>query len=121
MHKQSRIFKIQMIIRLFLLILFQVTINRDQICAGKIIHPILLGLGPDSNIGSKYLQECELMSKLDHPNIAKFLGVCLLPKKSAFPVLLMEKLEKNLDEYLEGSQSQSDSPKKGNTFSDEKI
>ena len=68
-------------------------------CAGKVIHEILLG--PGSIVGSKYLQECQIMSELNHPNIAKFVGVCFLKSLSSLPVLLMEKLDQSLDEYLE--------------------
>ena len=52
------------------------------------------------NIIEKYLQECQLMSSLRHPNIAQFLGLCFLPD-SQLPVLLMEKLNESLDNLLE--------------------
>ena len=52
------------------------------------------------NIVEKYLQECQLMSSLRHPNIAQFLGLCFLPD-SQLPVLLMEKLNESLDNLLE--------------------
>lgn len=64
------------------------------------IHELLLG--PDSGtIRSKYLQECQIMAELDHPNVTKFIGVCFLPALSSLPVLLMEMLERSLDDYLE--------------------
>ena len=73
-----------------------------MICAGKKIHEALLDAG---NIGvqeitSKYVQECQLMSDLRHPNITLFLGVCFLPT-CQLPVLLMEKLDGSLDDLLE--------------------
>ena len=46
------------------------------------------------------MNECKLASKLRHPNIVQFLGVCYLPG-SSLPVLLMEKLSTSLDELLE--------------------
>ena len=44
------------------------------------------------------------MAMLDHPNITKFLGICYVPELSAslgLPVLVMEKLDRSLDDYLE--------------------
>lgn len=40
------------------------------------------------------------MSTLCHPNITRFVGVCFFPD-SDLPVLVMEKLERSLDDYLE--------------------
>ena len=79
----------------------QVEVN-GLICAGKKIHEALLDAG---NIGvqeitSKYVQECQLMSDLRHPNITLFLGVCFLPN-CQLPVLLMERLDGSLDDLLE--------------------
>ena len=48
----------------------------------------------------KYLQECQLMSSLHHPNITQFLGLCFLPG-TRLPLLVMERLETNLDDLLE--------------------
>ena len=72
------------------------------LCAGKKIHEILLDV---DNIGvrdiaAKYVQECQLMSDLRHPNITLFLGLCFLPS-CQFPVLVMERLEGSLDNLLE--------------------
>ena len=79
----------------------QIEVN-GLICAGKKIHAALLDAG---NVGvqdmaSKYVQECQLMSDLRHPNITLFLGVCFLPNFQ-LPVLLMERLDGSLDELLE--------------------
>ena len=68
----------------------------------KKIHTVLLDGG---NVGvqsitAKYIQECQLMSDLRHPNITQFLGVCLLPD-CQLPVLVTEKLDGNLDDLLE--------------------
>ena len=79
----------------------QIEVN-GLICAGKKIHEALLDAG---NVGiqdmaSKYVRECQLMSNLRHPNITLFLGVCFLPN-CQLPVLLMERLDGNLDDLLE--------------------
>ena len=73
-----------------------------MLCAGKKIHEILLDAG---NIGvqsiiSKYVQECQIMSDLRHPNIALFIGICFFPG-SKVPILVMERLEESLDDLLE--------------------
>ena len=48
----------------------------------------------------KYLQECQLMSSLRHPNITQFLGLCFFPG-TQLPLLVMERLETSLDDLLE--------------------
>ena len=58
-----------------------------------------MGNDGGANIAEKFLQECELMSNLDHPNIAQFLGLCYFPDKR-LPVLVMERLEGSLDDLL---------------------
>ena len=72
------------------------------VCAAKKIHEILLDTG---NIGvqeiaEKYLQECQIMSDLRHPNITQFMGLCFLDN-SQLPLLVMERLEGSLDDLLE--------------------
>ena len=56
----------------------QVEVN-GLACAGKKIHEVLLDAGNVGvqDISAKYVQECQLMSDLRHPNITLFLG-CLL-------------------------------------------
>ena len=72
------------------------------ICAGKKIHNALVDAANAGveNIAHKYVQECQLMSDLRHPNITLFLGVCFLPN-CQLPVLLMERLDCSLDDLLE--------------------
>ena len=42
------------------------------------------------------------MSRLDHPNIIKFIGVCLLPNFPNQPAMVVEKIHRgNLHKYLE--------------------
>ena len=48
----------------------------------------------------KYYKECSLLSELRHPHIVQFLGICFLPD-SQLPVLVMERLQGSLDEFLE--------------------
>ena len=71
-------------------------------CAGKKLHETLIDVeneGVDRIVG-KYLQECQLMASLRHPNITQFLGLCFLPG-TWLPLLVMEKLETSLDDLLE--------------------
>jgi serine/threonine protein kinase len=72
------------------------------VCAGKKIHEILLDVGNVGvrDIAAKYVQECQLMSDLRHPNITQFLGLCFLPN-CQLPVLVMERLDSSLDDLLE--------------------
>ena len=71
-------------------------------CAGKKLHEVLIeaGNGGVDGMVHKYLQECQLMSSLRHPNITQFLGICFLPG-TQLPLLVMERLETSLDDLLE--------------------
>ena len=79
----------------------QVEVN-GLICAGKKIHEVLLDADNAGvqDICRKYVQECQLMSRLCHPNITQFIGLCFLDNAQV-PLLLMEKLEGSLDDLLE--------------------
>ena len=72
------------------------------VCAGKKIHETLVDQGNlgRQNITRKYVEECQLMSDLRHPNLVQFLGLCFLPD-SSLPVLVMERLLMSLDDLLE--------------------
>ena len=74
-------------------------IYRQLVCAGKKLHEFLIE-GDNDVVVRKFLQECQLMSSLRHPNIAQFLGICFLPG-TQLPVLVMERLEMSLDDLLE--------------------
>ena len=80
---------------------YQVEVN-GLICAGKRIHDVLIDAANAGveTVAGKYVQECQLMSNLRHPNITLFLGVCFLPN-CQLPVLLMERLDGSLDDLLE--------------------
>ena len=75
---------------------------KGLLCAGKKMHEALIDADNDGaeNIAVKYVQECQIMANLRHPNIALFLGVCFL-ENCLLPVLLMEKLDDCLDNLLE--------------------
>ena len=68
-------------------------------CAGE-----KLWIDPNSDevedVATKYLKECQLKSNLHHPNIAQFLGLSFLPDHP-LPLLVMERLEGTLDDFLE--------------------
>ena len=49
---------------------------------------------------SHFAKECQLMSQLDHPNVAKFFGVCKLPIRTV-PALVMELIDYNLELIIE--------------------
>ena len=72
------------------------------VCAGKKLHETLLDVENEgvAEMVRRYLQECQLMSSLRHPNITQFLGLCFLPG-TQLPLLVMERLETSLDDLLE--------------------
>ena len=73
------------------------------VCAAKKIHTEFLNIGSREDIThivSKFASECRLMSKLRHPQIVQFLGVCYLPG-ARLPSLVMERLDTSLHELLE--------------------
>lgn len=81
---------------------FQQVIVDGQVCAGKSIHEeLILGTDGYNAVLDKYYAECEIMSLFDHPNITKFWGVCAKPECRQ-PVLVMAKLDGNLNDLLEG-------------------
>ena len=76
--------------------------HNHVICAGKKLYDTLIEEGNEGagNMMQKYLQECQLMSSLRHPHITLFLGICFLPGIK-LPLLVMERLDTNLDDILE--------------------
>ena len=64
-------------------------------CAGKKIHELLLDQGDTSYTVRRFEEECCLLSKVRHPNIVQFLGVCFQQGLRA-PILVMEFLPTNL-------------------------
>ena len=72
------------------------------VCAGKTIYDTLVD--PENQgaqrVVDMYLRECNVLSKLRHPHIVQFLGICFLPA-SHLPVIVMEWLQCSLDDLLE--------------------
>ena len=81
--------------------IIQVEVN-GLLHVAKRIHKRLITANnaTTEDIARKYSQECRVMSGLRHPNIAVFLGLCFVPNYH-FPLLMMEKLDGNLDDLLE--------------------
>ena len=76
------------------------------ICAGKMLHTILLNElneGVDK-IQERFVSECRLMSKVRHPNIVQFMGLCLY-NDCAHPVLVMEEVDTSLECMLESQKN----------------
>lgn len=72
------------------------------VCAGKMLHALLLdeqNEGADQ-IMERFVSECKLMSKVRHPNIVQFMGLCQYDD-SPHPVLVMEEVDSSLDNILE--------------------
>jgi serine/threonine protein kinase len=73
-----------------------------RLCAGKKIFDILLQKENEgvACLEEKYIRECSLLSDLQHSNIVTFLGICFLPDVQ-LPVLVMERMQRSLDDVLE--------------------
>ena len=71
------------------------------VCAAKRIHDELLRTEEATDLTTKFVKECKLMSTLRHPQIVQFLGICYLPDAPALPALVMEKLDCDLHKLLE--------------------
>ncbi len=71
-------------------------------CAAKKMHETLLIPGYEGvqDLILKYHEECQMMASLRHPNVTQFLGLCFL-EESQLPLLVMERLETNLDDLLD--------------------
>ena len=66
-------------------------------CAGKRIHSCIAQ--PGAKCVTDFQRECRTWSKLRHPYVAQFLGLYRDPK-SVYPVIVMEKMDTNLDGLL---------------------
>ena len=75
---------------------FEVT-YRGTVCAAKEIHEVIKA---DKTVDS-FLSECLCTSEARHPNIVQFLGLYTFPNRG-LPVMVMEKMERNLTSLIEG-------------------
>ena len=74
------------------------------ICVGKKLHSIFFDPGTDpSGIQytlEKFFNEIELLSKMKHSNVVRFIGI-FYQQDSSLPVLVMEKMACDLTKYLD--------------------
>ena len=80
---------------------------RGSVCAAKELHSILIHSTLMASEERKRLQEnfqleCDRCSKLNHPNIVRFIGI-YHPPQQLFPVLIMELMDESLTIYAEKS------------------
>ena len=74
----------------------------------KRLHSILVDADVNQSekqgIRERFLNECLLLSKLDHPNVVKFIGVHFNPQNRSDVTLIMEQLQMDLDKFLDPDQ-----------------
>ena len=72
--------------------------------AGKVLHSIFFASGTEPSgvrqMLTKFFEEIKLLSKMNHSNIVRFCGI-YYRKDSLLPVLVMEKMECDLHQYLD--------------------
>ena len=84
---------------------------RGLTCAGKKFHNILVEDVSEEEkraLLERFADECELLSRLHHPNIIQFLGVH--ETNQGIPILVMEYMEKSLTKLVEDEGPVSPSP-----------
>lgn len=71
-------------------------------CASKRLHPALLDSLPFeiNHVARRFIDECQYLSKLHHPNIVQFLGVSFIGD-TKIPSIVMELLPTNLSTFLD--------------------
>lgn len=74
----------------------------NTLLAGKKLHTSLLDVQNEGidRITNRFVSECKLVSRIRHPNIVQFMGLCLFGE-SPHPALVMEKIDVNLEYILE--------------------
>ena len=73
-------------------------------CAAKEIHSILIEAAYTQaerrRLQDNFIRECDHCSKLNHPNIVRFIGI-YHPPQQLFPVMIMELMDESLTTYAE--------------------
>ena len=77
---------------------------RGSMCAAKEIHSILIDAAytpaERRRLQDNFIRECDHCSKLNHPNIVRFIGI-YHPPQQLFPVMIMELMDESLTAYAE--------------------
>ena len=76
---------------------------RGSMCAAKEIHSILIDTATSEHrekLQDSFMHECYQCSKLNHPNIVRFIGIYHHPQQ-IFPVMIMELMDESLTTYVE--------------------
>ena len=77
---------------------------RGSVCAAKEIHSILIEAAytpaERRRLQDNFIRECDHCSKLNHPNIVRFIGI-YHPPQQLFPVMIMELMDESLTTYAE--------------------
>ena len=78
---------------------------RGSVCAAKEIHSILIQstlMAPEETrrLQESFQRECDHCSKLNHPNIVRFIGI-YHPPQQLFPVMIMELMDESLTAYAQ--------------------
>ena len=76
---------------------------RGTKCVGKVLHSVFFDVGTEvacmQKMLEKFFREIKLLKKMQHPNIVRFLGI-FYKEDSLLPVLVMEKMESSLTQFL---------------------
>ena len=76
---------------------------RGTKCVGKVLHSVFFDVGTEPTVMQrmleKFFREIKLLKEMRHSNIVRFLGI-FYKQDSSLPVLVMEKMECSLTQYL---------------------
>ena len=78
-------------------------------CVGKVLHSVFFTSAQQSGMRElvkKFFKEIKLLSQMKHPNIVRFLGL-YYEQDLSLPVLVMERMEYSLTEYLDSHEKGS--------------
>ena len=73
---------------------------QQHLYAGKVFRKDAACSQSSTNFCKMFLKEYGILAKLKYPNIVRYHGLCFLSHMSEFPVLVMERMECSLEEYL---------------------